>query len=124
MSTDRTDEFDDLPTLRPVRPGDNGDDHDRDDYRDDRPPPPPRKPGFGFWMAVAWSLLYFVVTQFIGALALGIPIIGIALVIDAQRNGNGIPNDPAGLNEWMLGPTGRVATLVLVAATQFLGLVL
>src|SRR6476619_2387977 len=109
MSTDRpdsTEDLDDIPTLRPIPSGDNGDDRERDDYRDDRPRTPPRKPGFGFWMAVAWSLLYFVVTQFIGALALGIPIIGIALIVDTQINGNGIPNDPAGLNEWMLGPTG------------------
>src|SRR5262249_60260855 len=76
------------------------------------------------WMAVLWALVYFLTTQLVGAIVLGIPIIGIALLIDAQRNGQGAPDGPAGLNEWMLGPTGRVATLTLVVATQFLGLLL
>ncbi|HKA07342.1 MAG TPA: CPBP family intramembrane glutamic endopeptidase [Gemmataceae bacterium] len=124
MSTDRPDDFDDVPTLRPLPLGGSGDDQLRDDYRDDRPPPPRRKPGFGFWRGALWAWVYFVATQVIGAIVLGIPIIGVALIVDAQQNGKGAPNDPAGLNEWMLGPTGRVATLTLVVATQFLGLLL
>src|SRR5262245_10354728 len=130
MSTDRPDDFDDVPTLRPLPLGGSEDDQLRDDYRDDRPPPPQppprtqRRPGFGLWMAALWALGYFLATQVIGAIVLGIPIIGIAFLIDAQRNGNGVPNDTSKLNEWMLGPTGRVATLTLVVATQFMGLLL
>jgi membrane protease YdiL (CAAX protease family) len=75
-------------------------------------------------MAVLWALVYFVATQIVGAIVLGLPIIGIALIIDAQQNGKGMPDDAAKLNEWMLGPTGRVATLTLVVATQFMGLLL
>jgi len=124
MSTDRPDDFDDVPIRRSLPPGGSGDDRLRDDYRDYPPLRPRRKPGFGIWMAVLWALVYFKVTQIIGAIALGIPIIIVALMIDAQRNGNGALNDPSKLNEWMQGPTGRVATLTLVTATQFLGLLL
>ena len=98
MSTDRPDsseDLDDIPTLRPVRPGDDGDDRERDDYRDDLPPPPPRKPGFGFWLAVVWALLYFVVTQIIA----GIGFTSIALVPEVQRNGWDVVTDPVKFKE-------------------------
>src|SRR6476469_6070252 len=121
MSTDRPDDFDDVPTLRPIPVGGAGNNHLRDDFRDYPQSRPRRKTGFGFWMAVLWALVYFLATQVIGAIVLGIPIIGLALVIDAQRNGNGVLNDPSKLNEWMLGPTGRVSTLSIVVATQSMG---
>jgi CAAX protease family protein len=124
MSTDRPDDFDDVPTLRPVRPGDNGDDRERDDDRDDRPPPPPRKPGFGFWMAVVWALLYFVFAQFIAGVALALVIYGIALYPEIRQNGMDVVTDPVKFKAWTDSPPGRNATLCLVTATQFSGLLL
>jgi CAAX protease family protein len=123
MSTDRPDsseDLDDIPTLRPVRRGDNGDDWDRDDFRDDLPPLPPRKPGFGFWLAVVWALLYFVVTQIIA----GIGFTSIALVPEVQRNGWDVVTDPVKFKAWMESPAGRIANLWIVTGTQFTGLCL
>jgi membrane protease YdiL (CAAX protease family) len=130
MSTERPDEFDEIPSRDRDPDVDRyGPDRDlRDDYRDDqdrehRPPPPPRKKGFGFWMAVIWSLLYFVATQFVAGIVFGIVILGGALAIEAIRNGNDVLK-PDKLNAWLQGPTGATATLLVVAATQFSGLAL
>jgi membrane protease YdiL (CAAX protease family) len=113
-----TDDFDDVPDLRPLPPGLREREFSRD-YDD-----MPRRPGFGFWMAVAWTLLYLVVTQIVAGIVFGIPIIGIAMIPEFQQNGMQVLTDPAKLNAWMQGPTGRIATLLLVAATQFAGLLL
>src|SRR5262245_21187015 len=123
MSTERPDDFDDTPVLRPL-PSTSGDDGLRDDYRDSRPTVPRRKPRFGFWMAVAWALLYFAITQLVAGVVFGILIFGIALVPEVQQNGWGVLGDPVKLKAWMEGPAGRVATLSVVAATQFSGLLL
>ena len=124
MSTDRPDDFDDVPTLRPLPPDDSRDDVQRDDYRDYRPPMPPRKPGFGFWLAVLWSLLYFVVTQIIAGIGFMILFFGIALAPEIKRNGWDIVTDQVKFKAWTEGPDGRVATLCVVTATQFTGLLL
>jgi membrane protease YdiL (CAAX protease family) len=118
MSTDRPDDLD-APTLSPVPPDDR-----EGRPRDDDRAPPPRRPGFGFWLAVAWCLLYVVVTQVVAGIVFGIPIYGIALIPELQQNGGAILADPNKLNDWMVGPRGRVATLILVAVTQFTGLLL
>ena len=93
MSADRPDEFDDPRPRR--RPTDDWDDRDlRSDYGDEREPPappewrpPPKSHGFGFWMAVLWTLLYFVVTQVVAGMVFGILIIGIALAPEIRKNG-------------------------------------
>src|SRR5262245_89702 len=124
MSTDRPEDFDDVPTLRPIPPGDNRDDRERDEYRDHRPTPPTRAPGFGFWLAVVWALLYFVVTQLIAGVFFTVLFFGIALAPEIQQNGWGIVEDPAKLREWTESLPGRNAQLKAVAATQFSGLLL
>jgi len=119
MTSDDFDAYDDAvlssepPVLRPLRPEEMSLEELRAKYL---------KPGFGFWMAVVWCMLYLVVTQILAGLLLGIPIIGIALIPEFQQNGMEVLNDPAKLNAWMAGPDGRIATLILVAATQFTGL--
>src|SRR5947208_1281161 len=122
MSADRPDDFDDVPLLRPLPPGGSGDDPIRDDYRDARPPRPRRKSGFGFWMAVLWTLVYFLLTQVFAGVGFLILIFGIALAL--ERNGGEIVSDPAKLKAWMESPAGASATLCVVIATQFTGLLL
>jgi membrane protease YdiL (CAAX protease family) len=116
MSADQADDFDDVPRLMPL-PQSAAERALRDDYRDRLPR---RKPGFGFWLAVLWTLLYFFVTQFVLGVAFGIVIIPVALFLDGQLQGNGMPD----LNAWMKSPAGSSAVLVLVACTQFGGLAL
>jgi membrane protease YdiL (CAAX protease family) len=115
------DDFDDVPSHREPspdrRPGRRSYDDDRDDFRE--PPLPPRKPGFGFWLAVAWTALYFVATQIVIAMVIAIPVIIIAMILDGI-NGNPPPND---VMAWMQTPTGSTAMLIVVAGSQFGGLV-
>jgi uncharacterized protein len=113
-----TDDYDDVPTLKPLPAGPR--DHDsKHDYGDF-----PQRPGFGFWMAVAWTLLYLVVTQIVAGIVFGILIFGVALIPEIRENGMEVLTNPAKLNAWMQGHDGRIATLLLVAATQFTGLAL
>lgn len=117
MSTDRPDDLDDLPPRRPDRAP-------RDDYGEVVPPPRPlKKRGFGFWMAVVWSLLYFAVTQIIAGIGFGVLIIGIALIPEIRKHGMDALQ-PDKLNAWMQGPAGTTATLLVVAGTQVAGLAL
>src|SRR4051794_4986468 len=102
---------DDTPHLQPLRPG-SDEVELRRDYSD---PPVPRTPGFGFWLAVAWALLYFVATQVVGGIVFGIPIMVGALMIDGQLGNGGMPD----LNAWMKSPTGSSAMLLVVGCTQF-----
>src|SRR5262245_9025138 len=97
MSTDRPEEFDDVSTLRPIPPGGNGDDRERDEYRDHRPTPPTRAPGFGFWLAVVWALLYFVVTQLIAGVLFTVLFFGIALAAEITQKGGCVDADPCKL---------------------------
>jgi membrane protease YdiL (CAAX protease family) len=113
MSTDRFDDLDDVPTLMPL-PQDPADRALRDDYRD---LVPRRKPGFGFWLAVAWSILYFLVTQVAGAI-IAIPIIVAVVVVEAGPNGQP-PADPMA---WMKSPKMASILLGVTAASQFIGL--
>ncbi len=119
MATDDFDDYDDAmppsdpPVLRPLHPDKMSREELRAKYL---------KPGFGFWMAVLWCVLYLLVTQIVAGIVFGIPIIGIAMIPEFQENGMEVLNDPAKLNAWMAGPDGRVATLLVVAATQFFGL--
>ena len=88
------------------RPADEGDDHgaaEPADDRDDWPPPRRRSTGFGFWMAVLWTLLYFVVTQIVAGMVFGILHIGIALVPEIRKNGMDALQ-PDKLNAWMQSP--------------------
>ncbi|MBO0700118.1 MAG: CPBP family intramembrane metalloprotease, partial [Zavarzinella sp.] len=121
------------PVLRPLPPdGREAIEHDdRElprDYRDGQrrdywEPPPPLKPGFGFWMAVVWSLLYFVATQIVLGIVFGIVIFGIAMIPEFQEHGMDAL-EPGRLNAWLQGPAAHVATLCVVAASQFGGLAL
>jgi uncharacterized protein len=77
---------------------------------------PPPRPGFGFWMAVLWSVLYVIVSQIVVGVAAFVVILLLLAVL-----GGGLPED---FNGWMQGPTGRVAMLTVVSATQFGGLAL
>lgn len=124
MSTDRPDDFDDLADLRPRSPADRDvpDRELRDAYRDDWEPPP-RKPGFGFWMAVVWTLLYFAVTQLIAGVFFAIVVYGVALAIEVIQNGSGALEGKQ-IDAWMNGPGFTTATLVVVACTQVAGLFL
>lgn len=78
-----------------------------------------RKPGFGFWLAVAWTLLYFVATQIIAGIIFGIPIILIAMVLDGKLN-----DKHPDVFAWMKSPSGSTAILLITVATQFFGLAL
>lgn len=115
------DDFDDVPPRREPpperRPVRRSYDDEREDFRD--PPLRPRKPGFGFWLAVLWTALYFFATQFVIALVIAIPVIIIAMILDGM-NGNPPPNDAMA---WMQTPTGSTAMLIVVAGSQFGGLV-
>jgi membrane protease YdiL (CAAX protease family) len=61
-----------------------------------------------------------IATQVVIGLGLGIPIVLLFMLPDLMQNG-GAAADP---NAWQQGPAGRMATLTVVAATQFGGLVL
>jgi membrane protease YdiL (CAAX protease family) len=74
-------------------------------------------------MAVVWSLLYFVATQIVLGIVLGIVIFGIALIPEFQEHGMDAL-EPGRLNAWLQGPAAHLATLWVVAATQFGGLAL
>ena len=105
-------DFDDFDAPAPAPPA--ADHAERSDYRD--PPPPAGRPGFGFWMAVLWSVVYVVASQIVvGVAAMVVVLIVLAVV------GGGLPQD---MNNWMAEPTGRVVMLIVVAATQFGGLAL
>ena len=121
MSTDHPD---DLPSLRPLPPDDFDDDPDRGlvppghvrqdpDYDDLGPPP---RPGFGFWMAAVWCLLFFVVTQVIVGLACGIPLILVALF--ANPNAAPAPNK---MDELMKSEAVQVATMLTVMCSHLGG---
>ncbi len=114
MSTEQTDDFDDVPVLHPLG-AKNLDDSLREDYRELPASLPKRKPGFGFWMAVAWALLYFVVTQVVAAI-IAIPILLILLVREAGPNG--VPDPVA----WFKSPKLTTALLGATIASQFIGL--
>jgi uncharacterized protein len=121
MSADRPDDLDDVPTNR-SNPEMDADDALRQDYEEPYRGPrpdwrPKRKPGFGFWLAVAWSVLYFVVTQIMGAI-IAIPIIIVVVVADAGPNGQP-PADPMA---WMKNPKMTAILLGVTAASQFFGL--
>ena len=67
--------------------------------------PPPKAPGFGFWMAVVWTLLYFVVTQVVAGMVFGVPH-------HRHRPGSGNPQErdgrpPAGQAERLDAKPGR-----------------
>src|SRR5215204_3484405 len=120
MSTDRPDDTDDLPTLRPL-PAD-----DREALaRDYREPPagPRRRPGFGFWVALLWSLLYFFATQMVLGVLFLVLFIGIALIPEFREHGMDAL-EPDRLKAWTEGPAAHVASLCAVGATQFGGLAL
>jgi CAAX protease family protein len=123
MSTDRPDDTDDLPTLRALPPKDDetlGGDYGEPPHA---PPPwrpvwnPELKPGFGFWMAVAWCILFFVATQIVIGLACGVPIIIVAALLDpANRNG---PPDP---NQLMKSDAVLVGSVVAILFAHLGGL--
>lgn len=121
MSTGRSDDFDDLPTIRSNSESDADEAVRRDyeePYRSSRPDwRPKRKPGFGFWLAVAWTLLYFVSTQVVGAIIL-VPILLVMMVAEAGPNGQP-PADPMA---WMKEPKVAAMLLGVTAASQFFGL--
>jgi membrane protease YdiL (CAAX protease family) len=79
--------------------------------------------GFGFWMAVLWSLLYFVATQIVAGMVFGGLFLGIALVPEFRQHGMDALQ-PARLNPWLQTSAARAAILCTVAATQFAGLAL
>jgi membrane protease YdiL (CAAX protease family) len=117
MSTDRPD---DLPSLRPLPPDDFDDVPDRGvmppdggppDYFDDEPEP---KAGFGFWMSVAWCILFFVVTQIVVGLACGIPIFIIAFVVER-------PAAPNQMNDMMKSDTFLLGTMLTVMCSHIGG---
>jgi membrane protease YdiL (CAAX protease family) len=113
MSADQADDFDDVPTLQPVR--ERGVDPDSREYY--RSLLAKRKPGFGFWKAVGWAHLYFVVTQLVGAI-IAIPLVVLVIFADAGPNAQP-PADPMA---WMKSPNVTVALLGATAASQFFGL--
>ena len=108
MSTDQTDDFDDIPTFQPLPPIEPSRDELRARYF---------KPGFGFWMAVVWCVIYVVVMQVLAAFACGIPVILIAMAIDAA-NGQA-PGDPAA---WMKSETGATAMMIVLVLSHLVGL--
>ncbi|HKB02922.1 MAG TPA: CPBP family intramembrane glutamic endopeptidase [Gemmataceae bacterium] len=131
MSIDRPDDTDDLPTLRPLPPeerealerdyGEPPPDERDGQRRDFREPPPRRRPRFGFWLAVLWSLLYFVATQVVFGVVFAILIYGIALIPEFREHGMDAL-DPDRLNAWLQTPPAHVATLCIVGASQVAGL--
>jgi membrane protease YdiL (CAAX protease family) len=114
MSADRFDDFDDVPS-RPFSE-DDLDPAVREERRDSLPKP---RPGFGFWLAVAWVVLYFVVTQVVAAI-IAVPIIVVITVAEAGPNGNAPPDPMA----WMKNPNVTAVLLGVTAASQFIGLAL
>jgi membrane protease YdiL (CAAX protease family) len=114
-SADFDDEPDRPPLSEPALPADAA---ARADYGEPvRYVDPPRRPGFGFWMAVLWSVLYVIVSQVVIGIVAGVPIFLVFIfLVDG-----GMPED---LNGWMQGPVGRMALLTVVSATQFGGLAL
>ena len=131
MSTDRPNDLD-APTLRPLPPEDREIDLARD-YGESPPDdrvghrrdwePPRRSPGFGFWLAVLWSLLYFVATQIVLGVAFLLLFLGIALIPEFREHGMDAL-EPSRLKDWSDGPAAHVASLCAVGATQFGGLAL
>jgi CAAX protease family protein len=124
----RPDDADDIPTLRPLLPADSGDDL-RIEYADyGEPPPPPRPPlpppdpGFGFWMAVVWCVLFLLVTQVLAGVFCGVPIVLLAIAIEAAQNGPGAVNNEAGLKAWIDGPAGRLAFMGALLSSHLAGL--
>ena len=118
MSADRPDDFDDVPNLRSI-PSAASDDGLRADYRDELPP---RKPGFGFWMAVVWCILYVLVMQVLAACVCGLPIYAVALGIEVAQNGMEAVKDETKLKAWMEGPNGRLAMMSTLIASHLVGL--
>ena len=115
MTSADFDDYDDPSVLQPV-PGDPPPRRDYDDPGGDRSAPPARRPGFGFWLAVAWCLLYVVVSQIIA----GLGIFVVLLVVEIVRNGPGVLNDANQLNAWTRG----TPMLWVAAGSQFAGLAL
>jgi membrane protease YdiL (CAAX protease family) len=74
-------------------------------------------------MAALWTLLYFVVTQVVAGIVFTVLIFGIAMAPELREHGIDALK-PDKLNAWMQAPTGAAATLLVVACTQFTGLVL
>jgi len=105
---------DDVPVLRPLPP-----DRDADlriDFVDDYEPPPPPiipppDPGFGFWMAVVWCLLYFAVMQILAAIVFGLPIMFVAVAINMANNRPTPVDVPGMMSDPVLG-TALILTLV------------
>ena len=102
MSTDRPDDFDDVPTLRPV----------------DLPEP---KPGFGFWMAVVWCILFLVATQLLALLLCGLPILFVFMAIETARNGPGGLQTPKGVMDWLGTESGAVMVLSILICSHAAG---
>src|SRR5262249_21884081 len=85
------------------------------------PPAPPPDPGFGFWMAVVWCLLYVVAMQIVAGLLFGIPIIFIAIAIK-QVQGQPVPTDMAGIaNDPVMGPAFLTILVFSHVAGLFFG---
>lgn len=122
MSVNRPDEFDEIPSLRRPSDADAPARDLRDDFEDDWRPVP-RRPGFGFWMAVVWTLLYFAVTQLVAGVVCAVLVFGVALGIEVARNGSDALK-PDQIDAWMKGPAFSAAMLVVVAGTQVAGLLL
>jgi membrane protease YdiL (CAAX protease family) len=107
MSSDRRDDFDDIPDLLPVTPSER---ELRADYRDPLFQP---RPGFGFWMAVVWSIFFFAVTQIILGLMCGVPIIGAAVFLEARQK-----NGPLDSDELMKSDTFQLAAMLTVTGAH------
>jgi uncharacterized protein len=114
MSSETPDNERDFPDLWP-RPGDR----DLRANSSDTGEPEP-EPGFGFWMAVVWCILFFVATQIIIGLACGIPLILIATIPDIV-NQNGPPPGPAGIQDMMKSNKVQVATMLTVMCSHLGG---
>jgi len=116
MATDDLNDYDDLPpptetpVLQPLRPEEMSREELRAKYL---------KPGFGFWMAVVWCLIFFIVMQIIVGLFLcGIPVIVVAMAIDAAQG-----QPPGDARVWMQSETGMLATMIILLGSHFGGLI-
>jgi uncharacterized protein len=109
MSADDFDDFDDVPKLQPLPPVEPSRDELRARYL---------KPGFGFWMAVVWCVVYFVCTQLVPLFVCGIPILAVAMVLDTALKGHG----PGDGKAWLQSDTGATSVVIVLMTTQLVGL--
>lgn len=114
MASDDFHDYDDVPlppdppVLRPLHPDELAREELRARYL---------KPGFGFWMAVAWCILLLIVMNVVGLVLCGIPVLVITMAIDTAQG-----QAPGDAKAWMQSETGMLALMIILIGSHIVGL--